>query len=525
MAGTITSLKIIGAGVSSTGLGKIAVYIDEMETDSLTVRLYNNEASALSWGDDWKFESGAYLYDPVVIFNRLGIKTYYMTFEDWAAMGEYVSVTVDSTKTFVIRNVVPSKTGVTFDVYCSAGQYSDSIPVIIRDRYTSDIVWQESIPSASSGNTYTMIATGLTPPSKTNNTKGHYLISVGDNSVFYDFAVFDTISDIEYHGVPWGATAWGGITVGQEKAERVDITGNVMVANTRAISISGTVRVSRNATTAITGGARIEGTASKSITGAVRVEKSYTTAITGMARITATDIEDITGAIRIAKNVTKSITGAVDVNADNAVEITGNVMVSGARGTNITGTTNIDNPNQRVSEKTITGAIDILGTDSTEISGNAMVAKPFDTSIDGAVRVENARYDAINGIVCVEVSSEARVDGVVRIARDESTDITGTVQVIGVNSDSIDGSVKVERAQTATLEGLVQILKTRDVDLTGKVRIRVVTPEKLPETWGKYKEPSPLEWEKREKDSQGWREKDDTGNEPETWHYPLNDSK
>lgn len=520
MAETITSLEVIGAGA-----GKLALYADEMETDSITVRFYDNETSALSWGDDWKMETGAYLYDPVMILDGLGSVTYYVTFEGWAAMGRCVSVTINSTETFVIRNVTPSETSVTFDVYCSAGQYSSNIPVIIKDRYTSEEIWTGSLSSPSEGNTYSLAATGLTPPSETDNTKGNYLISVEDESAFYDFVVFNTIHGIEYHGASWGATAWGGITVGQEKAERVAITGNVMVANTRDTSVPGTVRVSRNATTAITGGARIEGTASKSITGAVRVEKSYVTAITGMARVTTTDIENIAGVTRIAKNVTESITGAVDVNADNIVEIAGNVIVSGARGTSIAGTTNIDNPNQRVSEKTITGAVDILGENGTEISGNVMVAKPFDTSIDGAVCVENAKYDATNGTVCIEASSEACIDGIVRIAHDEGTDITGTVQVIGTNSSSIDGSVKVERAQTATLEGLVQILKTRDVDLTGKVRIRVVTPEKLPETWGKYKEPSPLEWEKREKDSQGWREKDDTGDEPETWHYPLNDSK
>ena len=513
---TTAYLEVIGRGA-----GKIAISVEEMETDTIAVRLYDNEASALAWGDDWLMEAGAYRFDPVVIFDELDSGTYYAMINGWVAMKRVFSVTVDSTETFAIRNVRPSRTGVGFDVYCEAS-YSGSVPVIIKDRYTSNTVWQESIPSVSSGNTYSLTATGLTPPSGIDNTKGNYLISIADS---YDFAVFNTATFGESYGTPWGATAWGGITVEQEVAERVDITGNVMVARTRSKSISGAVRVARNTTSAITGTVRVQKAVERAITGAVRVEKPYTTTITGMARITATDVENITGATRIAKNATQSITGAVDVNADNVVEIVGAVMVSGARGVTISGTTNIDNPNQRVSERTIIGAVDILGTNSTEISGNAMVAKPFDTSIDGVVRVENARYDAVDGTVCVEASSEARVDGVVRIARDESTDITGTVQVIGVNSDSIDGSVKVERAQTATLDGLVQILKTRDVDLTGKVRIRVVTPEKLPETWGKYKEPLPLEWEKREKDSQGWREKDDTGDEPETWHYPLNDSK
>lgn len=485
------------------------------------IRLYDNLGSADEWGDDYLQTKLVYSYDQMVIFSGLAKNTEYYAAGKRTGGVNVSEATTTSGATFVIQNVVPGDSVVSFEIYADVN-YSGDVPLYIYDRYTLEKVWTGSLSSPSEGNTYSLTATGLTPPSKIDNTKGNYLISIADS---YDFAVFNTATFGESYGTPWGATAWGGITVEQEVAERVDITGNVMVARTLSKSISGAVRVARNTTSAITGTVRVQKASEQTITGAVRVEKPYNTTITGMARITATDVENITGATRIAKNATQSIAGAVDVNADNVVEIVGAVMVSGARGVTISGTTNIDNPNQRVSERTITGAVDILGTNNTEISGNAMVAKPFDTSIDGVVHIENARYDAVDGIVCVEASSEARVDGVVRIARDESTDITGTVQVIGVNSDSIDGSVKVERAQTATLDGLVQILKTRDVDLTGKVRIRVVTPEKLPETWGKYKEPLPLEWEKREKDSQGWREKDDTGDEPETWHYPLNDSK
>lgn len=486
---------------------------------AIEIRLYDNVDSATDWGDDYLQTKFVYSDDQIVVFSGLAKNT------DYYAVGQKtggVNITVGNTtsdETFAIQNVVPGDSVVSFEIYAGVN-YSGDVSLYIYDRYTLEKVWAGSLSNPLEGDTYSLTVTGLTPKSEIDPSKGNYFLGFVDN---YDFEAFDTRYPQDRHGAPWGATAWGGITVEQKK--KAAITGNVMVANARTASISGTMRVSRNATMVITGGARIEGTASKSITGAVRVEKSYTTTITGMARITATDIENITGTARIAKNATKSITGAVDVNADNVVEITGNILVSAARGTSITGTTNIDNPNQRVSERTIAGTVDILGENSTEISGNAMVAKPFDIGIDGAVRVENTKYGVINGTVCIEASGEAHIDGIVRIAHDESADITGTVQVIGTNSSSIDGSVKVERAQTATLEGLVQILKTCDVDLTGKVRIRVVTPEKLPETWGKYKEPSPLEWEKREKDSQGWREKDDTGNEPDTWHYPLNDSK
>lgn len=165
--------------------------------------------------------------------------------------------------------------------------------------------------------------------------------------------------DKDYWGSPWGASAWGGMWI-----------GNITTSST---GISGVVRVSKD------------------------------------------NILDLSGIVRVKRIAEKDIAGVVDVKNSISKDIEGKVRIEGPSYSNIEGTVNIYKPSEQVSSATISGKIMVDATSSSSLPGAVRISSLPEASIAGGVNICRVKSSDIAGLARIERSIPANISGKVKI--------------------------------------------------------------------------------------------------------------